>query len=85
MFFLAAKQLTIDLEKYFTVKSIVQQELQEVDYLGLTMDMWTSGATDGYISLTAHYITPSFKMKHRNLQSFSFPGSHSAVNIVKLL
>ena len=44
-----------------------------------------SRANDGYISLTAHYITPSFEIKHRNLQSFSFPGSHSAVNIAKLL
>ena len=69
-------------KKYFTMKSIVQQELKEVQYLGLTTDMWTSRANDGYI---AHYITPSFKMKHRNLQSFSFPGSHSAVNIAKLL
>ena len=66
-------------------KSLVQQELKEVQYLGLTTDMWTSRANDGYISLTAHYITPSFEMKHRNLQSFSFPGSHSAVNIAKLL
>jgi len=31
-----------------------------------------------------HYITPSFDMKHQNLESFSFPVSHSAVNIVKL-
>ena len=72
-------------KKYFMTKSLVQQELKEVQYLGLTTDMWTSRANDGYISLTAHYITPSFEMKHRNLQSFSFPGSHSAVNIAKLL
>ena len=47
--------------------------------------MWTSRANDGYISLTVHYISPSFEMKHHNLQGFSFPGSHSAVNIAKSL
>ena len=72
-------------KKYFMTKSLVQQELKEVQYLGLTTDMWTSHANDGYISLTAHYITPSFEMKHHNLQSFSFPGSHSAVNIASYL
>ena len=72
-------------KKYLTVKSIIQQELKKVDHLGLTTDMWRSRANDGYISLTAHYITDCFEMKHRNLQSFSFPGSHSAINIAKLL
>ena len=47
--------------------------------------MWTSRANDGYISFTVHYISPSFEMKHHNLQGFSFPGSHSAVNIAKSL
>ena len=65
-------------QKYFTVKNIVQQELKEVDYLGLTTDMWTLRANDGYISLTAHYISDYFELKHHNLQSFPFPSSHSA-------
>ena len=30
---------TVNKKKYFTMKSTVQQELQEVDYLGLAMDM----------------------------------------------
>ena len=47
--------------------------------------MWTLRANNGYISLTAHYITDYFELKHCNLQSFPFPGSHSAVNIAKLL
>ena len=63
----------------------VEQELKDVQYLGLTTDMWMSRANDGYISLTAHYITPTFQMVHRNLQSCPFPGNHTAINIAELL
>ena len=40
-------------QRYFTVKGIVQEELKEIDYLGLTTNMWTSRANDGYITLTS--------------------------------
>ena len=72
-------------KKYFAVKARVQQELKQVDYMGMTTDMWTSRAKDGYISLTAHYISPQFVMRHRNLQSCHFPGSHTATNIAAML
>ena len=37
------------------------------------------------MSLTAHHITTTFQMVHRNLQSCPFPGNHTATNIAKLL
>ena len=40
---------------------------------------------DGYISITAHYISLQFVVKHHNLQSPHFPGSHTALNIVTML
>lgn len=55
----------------------VQQELKKVDYMGMTTDV------DGYISITAHYISP--QMKHHNLQSSDFPGTHTALNIATML
>ena len=61
----------------------VQQELKQVDYMGMTTDMWTSRSKDGYISITAHYISP--QMMHHNLQSSHFPGTHSALNIATML
>ena len=42
---------------YFNVKACVQQELKQVEFMGMTTDMWISRAKDGYISLTAHCIT----------------------------
>ena len=72
-------------KRYFTVKACVQQELKHVEFMGMTTDMWTSRSKDGYISLTAHYISPQFVMQHRNLQSCHFPGSHTALNIAAML
>ena len=72
-------------KQYIALRNTVEQELKDVQYLGLTTDMWTSRANDGYISLTAHYITPTFQMVHRNLQSCPFPGNHTAINIAELL
>ena len=72
-------------KQYIALRNTVEQELKDVQYLGLTTDMWTSRANDGYIFLTAHYITPTFQMVHRNLQSCPFPINHTAINIAELL
>ena len=72
-------------KQYTSLRNTIEQELKDVKYLGLTTDMWTSWTKDGYISLTAHYITPAFQMVHRNLQSYPFPGNHTAINIARLL
>ena len=72
-------------KRYLAVKARVQQELKQVDYMGMTTDMWTSRSKDGYISITAHYISPQFVMKHHNLQSSHFPGTHTALNIATML
>ena len=70
---------------YCAVKAQVQQELKQCECMELTTD-WTSRANDGYyISLTAHNVTPQFVMKHRNLQSCHFPGSHTAINLAAML
>lgn len=72
-------------KRYFPVKACVQEELKHVEFMGMTTDMWTSRNKDGYISLTAHYISSQFVMQHRNLQSCHFPGSHTAFNIAAML
>ena len=63
----------------------MQQEFKQVDYMGMTTDMWTLRSIDGYISIITHYISPQFVMKHHNLQSCHFPGSHTALNIATML
>ena len=43
---------------YLAVKTRVKQELKQVEYVGLTTDMWTSRSKDRYISLTAPSTSP---------------------------
>ena len=47
--------------------------------------MQTSTAGDGYISLTAHYITDDFKLCHKNLGMYHFPWTHDHSTIAKIL
>lgn len=47
----------------------------------LTSDLWTSVATDGYISLTAHFITSDWVL-HKKLLNFSYlPSPHTGITI----
>ena len=47
----------------------------------LTSDLWTSVATDGYITLTAHFITDDWVL-HKKLLNFSyFPSPHTGITI----
>ena len=52
--------------------------------LTCTTDMWTSRASDGYFSLTAHYmyISQDFEMKHNSLQCHCIPSSHDHVHVL---
>ena len=42
----------------------------------LTTDMWTSQSGESYFSLTAHYVTSGFGIKHSSLQCHHMPGTH---------
>ncbi|XP_074352681.1 zinc finger BED domain-containing protein RICESLEEPER 2-like [Apium graveolens] len=47
----------------------------------LTSDLWTSVATDGYITITAHYITDDWVL-HKKLLNFSYmPAPHTGITI----
>ncbi|XP_074378052.1 zinc finger BED domain-containing protein RICESLEEPER 2-like [Apium graveolens] len=56
--------------------------LQDFDgRVSLTSDLWTSVATDGYISLTAHFITSDWVL-HKKLLNFSYlPLPHTDITI----
>ncbi|KAK6477799.1 zinc finger BED domain-containing protein 1-like, partial [Huso huso] len=48
----------------------------------LTTDIWTSIATEAYLSVTAHFITPAWTMKTINLTSKPLTERHTGDNIV---
>ncbi|CAH1425181.1 unnamed protein product [Lactuca virosa] len=51
----------------------------------LTSDAWTSIVTDGYLSLTAHYVDSKWVLQKRILNFSEFPPPHSGVAIAEKL
>ena len=72
-------------QKYHVLKERIGNQVAQQRVLSLTTDMWTSRAGDGYISLTAHYITDDFELSHQNLSTCHFPGTHDHSNIAEIL
>ena len=59
--------------KYTALKRTVHGAMIGQHNVTLTADMWTSQSEQGYFSLTAHYVTSEFEMKHSSLH---MPGTH---------
>ncbi|XP_062138763.1 E3 SUMO-protein ligase ZBED1-like isoform X2 [Drosophila sulfurigaster albostrigata] len=57
--------------------------LETVKHVGLTTDLWTSAANEGYITITCHYITENFKLTSALLSTAPLitPTNHNAQNI----
>ena len=72
-------------QKYHVLKERIGNQVAQQCVLSLTTDMWTSRAGDGYISLTAHYITDDSELSHQNLSMCHFPGTHDHSNIAEIL
>lgn len=69
-------------------------ELQNIPgpgYVGLTTDCWTSTTTKGYITVTAHYIDESWKMKNKILATRELDNNsgevfrHTGENLARVL
>lgn len=53
----------------------------EAEYVTLTTDTWTSNCTEGYMAVTAHFITNNWELKSFLLECFSFTERHTAENL----
>ena len=72
-------------EMYTAVKEQVAGVVAQQQHLALTSYMWTSHASEGYISLTCHCVTLEFEMFHKNLQTQHLPGVHDHEHITEAL
>ena len=54
-------------------------------HVGLTSDIWTGAATQGYITVTAHFISDSWELCSRVLLTREMRERHTGVNISKTL
>ncbi|GAV04521.1 hypothetical protein RvY_14790 [Ramazzottius varieornatus] len=67
--------LCADFEKY---RQKVKAELANVPgRISLTLDPWTSVAQEGYLGLTAHWVTSGFELQELLLGFVSLPAEHT--------
>ena len=65
---------------YDEEKEKLQQKLTGQS-VGMTSDLWTSNAVQGYITVTAHHITPEWELKCNVLGTRCMEERHTGINI----
>lgn len=76
--------------KYF-LKTAIQdlkissQELEAVDFVALTTDMWSATNMVPYMSVTAHYVTESWELQAKCLETAYVPDDHTATVLAEEL
>jgi len=68
----------------YSIKDSLNKDVTGIMY-SLTTDMWTSGAYDGYISYTVHYITIDWKRKMVVLRCMPYSTKHTGESISVVL
>lgn len=66
---------------YEECRSKVKKALDAANSVVLTTDMWTSRATEAYLTVSYHIIDENWQMQAYVLETSSFSGQHSADNI----
>ena len=70
-------------EKHVVGLKDLSKRLQSVAACSLTTDAWTSKATQGYTTVTVHFLTDSWEMESAVIETTLFPGSHTGDNIAE--
>lgn len=70
---------------YADVKKKVTDTITSANRVGITTDAWTSRATESYVTVTCHHISPEWEMVSHVLQTRAFFESHTGKNVADLL
>ena len=70
---------------YSQVKSVVMSDLKTAAGISCTTDGWSSVTTDPYVSLTVHFLTPTYMLRSYCLRTIYLPESHTAENIAAMI
>ena len=76
---------TIITRKYELCIDKMKHRLQYCTACSLTTDIWSSCATEAYVTLTIHYLDDDWEMKAFVLETFGFPECHTSINIAEKL
>ena len=67
------------------IEKLLDNFAREVHKVSLTTDIWTSGATEAYNTVTGHYISRSWNLHLVVLETAAFPGCHTGQAIADRL
>lgn len=74
------------LKKHESVREKLQSKLnKEATSISLTTDIWSSAATEAYITVSAHYISPEWNLLSCVLETPGMPERHTGQNIADRL
>lgn len=68
-------------DMYEHCKQSLMEALEQVEYCALTTDLWTSRATESYLTVTCHYITGTWELRASVLETAHVPVAHTAENL----
>lgn len=80
--FFTEKQIPALYEK---VRREIVDSLSNAQRVAITVDGWTSRATDSYVTVTAHYIDGEWVLQNHVLQTRVFNEAHTGNNLAVLL
>ena len=63
----------------------IKKEISQVSHVALTSDLWTSRTTESYMTITCHFLSPTWELKSLVLETLKFNLSHTAEHIADAL
>ena len=66
---------------YETAKKEPDAKLADIKYCALTTDLWTIRATQGYITVTCHFLSNSWELHSAVLDTLHVDEAHTAENL----
>ncbi|XP_050725201.1 E3 SUMO-protein ligase ZBED1-like [Eriocheir sinensis] len=63
----------------------IKKELEDTQAISLATETWTSANTKHFITITAHFISPEWKLKSVVLETLMMQEAHTAADIAKEL
>ncbi|CAF1665624.1 unnamed protein product, partial [Adineta ricciae] len=66
---------------YHRQYDLLKEELQSIDYIGLTLDFWSSRSLISYLCITGHWYNDKVEYISKIIHFSSFNERHTAINI----
>lgn len=72
-------------QMYMSKRAEIEEQLAGIKHCSITTDLWTSRATEGYITVTLHFISESWELKSIVMKTTPVNEAHTSENIAAAL